>query len=124
MLVTHAPRLTCAQAEAHVGLVPPLQVSDPTPNAGLPLPFDQHSLEGAPTVAASSVAASVGSQSDAMSQLLGDIAATAPPSNLTPSLAQAQSYSAAQQVCLFVLDFQWYIHFWLRGALPDGANER
>ncbi len=44
-------------------------------------------------------------QSGAVSQLLSGAAAasaTVPPSNLTPSLAQAQSYSAAQQVRLHV----------------------
>ncbi|BDA46641.1 probable activating molecule in BECN1-regulated autophagy protein 1 at N-terminal half [Coccomyxa sp. Obi] len=75
------------------------EVSDPSPNTELPLPFD-HSMKGPPAVPRAA-AASAERPSEAISQLLGEAAApaaTAPPSNLTPSLAQAQSYSAAQQI--------------------------
>lgn len=83
------------------------QVNDPSQNSQLPQPFDR-SAEGPPAVPRP--AAPAERPSEAISQLLGDAAAiaaaTAPPSNLTPSLAQAQPYSAAQQVrARFLLEF-------------------
>ncbi len=77
----------------------PAQVNDPSAITLLPQPFDR-SAEGPPAVPRP--AAPAERPSEAISQLLGDAAAAAaagpaPPSNLTPSLAQAQPYSAAQQ---------------------------
>lgn len=79
------------------------QVNDPSAHSSLPPPIDRAADAAAASVLARGAGGSAAELGDAQRQLAADVAMAegggpAPPSNLTPILAQGQTYSAAQEV--------------------------